>query len=66
MVCRCLVCSASACCGCSDVFVLVSYVLLLQQEPKTNLGIGGMKVFCSVFQIDFQTANRFDLFPNLT
>ena len=50
MVCHCLVWSASACCGCSDVFVLVLCVLLLQHEPKTNLGVGGMKIFALFFR----------------
>ena len=51
IVCCCLVCSASACCGWRGVWMLLLRVLLSQQEPKTNLGMGGMKIFALFFRV---------------
>ena len=50
IVCLCLVCFDRGCCGCRGVSVFGAWALLLQQEPKTNGGIGGIMIFALFFR----------------
>ena len=62
MVCLCLVCSANAFCEYSGVQMCVPCVIALARAIHKP-GNWRNKKFCSVFQMNFQITQKFDLFP---
>ena len=51
MVCRCLICSVIACAECVLDLVFVPCVSVVQHDPKTKRGIGGIKILPLFFAI---------------